>query len=167
MRRVGLIRENGRLNEAKPGVISDSKGIGRRFTLVPADSTATGSPIEVTLLDVRQIQVAKAALNVGIRLLMDVAGVDRVDRLVLTGAFGARFNWRNAAAIGMLPPSCISGAVETVVNGAGLGAVLALLDSKHRKAAGLVAEKVKVLELAEHPDFPTEFPMAMEFPPLT
>lgn len=165
MRRASLILQNGRLNEAKPGVVCDSKGIGRRFTLVAGDYTATGSPIEITLADIRQIQVAKAALEVGISLLMSVAGVHRVDRLVLTGAFGARFDWQNAAVIGMLPASSVSGTVETIANGAGLGAVMALLDRKHRERAKIVAEKVKVLELAEHPAFPMEFPMAMEFPP--
>ncbi len=166
MRKVGLIRQNGRLNEAIPGVICDSKGIGRRFTLVTSDETGTGSSIDLTLDDIREVQLAKTALNLGIKYLMASADVKQVDRLVLTGAFGARFDWKNAAAIGMLPVSCVSGAVEIVANAAGLGAVLALLDSKSRKRAAALAQEVRVLELSEHPDFHTEFPFGVDFPPV-
>jgi uncharacterized 2Fe-2S/4Fe-4S cluster protein (DUF4445 family) len=166
MRKVGLIRQTGRLDEAIPGVICDSKGIGRRFTLVTSDQTGTGSSIELTLSDIREVQLAKTALNLGIKFLLASAGAHHVDRLVLTGAFGARFDWKNAVAIGMLPPSCVSGAVEIVANAAGLGAVLALLDAKSREKAAALAQKVKVLELSEHPDFNTEFPFAVDFPPL-
>ncbi|MHB8203215.1 MAG: ASKHA domain-containing protein, partial [Desulfomonilaceae bacterium] len=79
---------------------------------------------------------------------------------------GARFDWKNAVAIGMLPVSCVSGAVEIVANAAGLGAVLALLDSKCRKRAAVLAQEVRVLELSEHPDFHTEFPFGVDFPPV-
>jgi len=166
MRRAGIILPNGRINEATPGVAVDSRGIGRGFILVPEQSSATGSPIQLTLNDVRQIQVAKAALAVGIRLLMSSAGVDRADRLVLTGAFGARFDWKNAAAIGMLPPCAIAPRIESLDNAAGVGAVAALLDAKLRQDAARFTETVRVVELAEHPDFPMEFPMSMDFPPL-
>ena len=167
MRKVGLIRQNGRLDEAIPGVICDSKGIGRRYTLVASDETGIGSPIELTLGDIREVQLAKTALNLGIKFLMASADVNQVDRLVLTGAFGARFDWKNAVAMGMLPVSCVSGIVETIANAAGLGAVLALLDSTCRERAAALAQEVRVLELSEHPDFNTEFPFALDFPPVT
>ena len=166
MRRNRLILANGRLNESIPGIASDAKGVGCTFTLVQADSTANGRPIDITLVDVRQIQLAKAAMAAGIRLLMKVAGVDGVDRLILTGAFGARFNWKNAACIGMLPSCCVSGTVETVENAAGLGAMFALLDRNYRERAMCVSEKAKVSELAEHPEFQMEFLSALDFPDL-
>ncbi len=59
MRRTGLLMPNGRLIEGMPGVISDESGIGRRFVLVPAESSASGREIAVTIQDVRQIQLAK------------------------------------------------------------------------------------------------------------
>jgi len=166
MRRSGLIVPSGRLQEALPGVVVDSRGIGRSFTLVPQDLSATGSSIQLTLKDVREIQVAKAALAVGIKLLMSTAGVDKVDRLVLTGAFGARFNWKNAVAIGMLPKSAIGPYVESIDNAAGIGAVAALLNGAVRNEATRLVDTVRVVELAEHPDFAAEFPVFMEFPPL-
>lgn len=164
MRKAGLVLASGRLNESAAGIAADAQGIGRTFTLVPEEATSIGRPIQVTLHDVRQIQLAKAALAVGIKLLLETAGVDRVDRLILTGAFGARFDWRNAAAIGMLPANCVSGQVETVENAAGLGAVFALLNRTYRERAISVSKRTKVLELAEHPEFQTEFLEAMEFP---
>jgi uncharacterized 2Fe-2S/4Fe-4S cluster protein (DUF4445 family) len=164
MRKAGLVLANGRLNEAANRIAVDTQGIGRSFTLVPGEATSIGRPIQVTLHDIRQIQLAKAALAVGIKLLMKAARVDEVDRLILTGAFGARFDWKNAASIGMLPPNCVSGKVETVGNAAGLGAVLALLNWDYRDRATLVSNQAHVLELAEHPEFETEFFEAMDFP---
>lgn len=164
MRRSGIVLPNGRINESVPGVTLDTRGIARAFTLVEADATENGRPIQMTLQDVRQIQVAKAALAVGIELLMEVAGVERLDRLILTGAFGARFDWHHAAAIGMLPSCCVTGSVQPVENAAGLGAVRALLDRKCRERAMRVSQRAKVLELAEHARFQTEFLSAVDFP---
>ncbi|MEJ5376382.1 MAG: ASKHA domain-containing protein [bacterium] len=164
LRSMGVILPSGRLKEEAPGVILDEKGIGRAFPLVGKQDTATAKDIQITLGDIRQIQLAKAALCVGIMFLMRRAGVERVDRLVLTGAFGARFDWRSAVAIGMIPQEAISGEVETMENAAGLGAVMALLDQGQRREAASLARSVKVLELAQEPDFGVEYPMAMGFP---
>ena len=155
---------NGRIQEGLPGVIADEKQIGRKFILVPSVNSATGREIVVTLNDVRQIQLAKAALLVGIKLLMRQAGLAHFDRLVLTGAFGARFDWKNAVAIGMLPEISGHTEVKIVGNAAGRGAVKALLDRKLRKEIPTIAEKVNFLELAEDPDFALEFPAATMFP---
>ncbi len=165
MGRVGLLLESGRMAEGLPGVISDDQGIGREFILVPAGETAIGRPISITLSDIRQIQLAKAALSVGIRFLMRRAGVTRIHRMVLTGAFGARFDWRNAVAIGMLPDASLFERVEVVQNAAGVGAIMALLDKKRREDAQRLLDGIQAIELAEEPDFGMEFPMAMTFPP--
>ncbi|MFZ5587160.1 MAG: ASKHA domain-containing protein [Thermodesulfobacteriota bacterium] len=165
LRRAGVVRANGRLNEDAPGVAVDADGIGRAFSLVPAAATATGRDIALTLNDVRQIQLAKAALAAGIKLLLAEAGSPPIARLVLTGAFGARFDWTSAVAIGMLPAG--AGRVESMVNAAGRGAVVALLDRGQRQQAARLAESIRVLELAEHPDFPLTFAEQINFPPLT
>ncbi len=166
LRRAGVLRSNGRLNEDKPGVISDQNGVGRRWVLIPAEKTAAGREVFISLNDVRQVQLAKAALFVGVRLLLERAGVARVDRLVLTGAFGARFDWRNAAAIGMLPQADRFREVKTVTNAAGRGAIMALLDQNRRRRAAELAGRVSVLELAEQPEFSAVLTEAMFFPPL-
>ncbi len=166
MRRVDLIFQNGRLNESIPGVETDAAGIGQVFTLVKASETSDNRPVIISLNDIRQIQLAKAAMATGIKLLMDAAGCNRVDRLILTGAFGARFDWRNAVAIGMLPLRCVAGVVEIVENAAGLGAVAALLDHNYRERAIIVGEKTEIIELSKHPRFLEEFTSALDFPAL-
>lgn len=162
MGRAGLLLSSGRIKEGMPGVIADSKNIGRQFTLVPAEKSATGREIAITLADIRQIQLAKAALYSGISLLMEKARVDHIDRMMLTGAFGARFNWRNAVAIGMLPG--IRAGSSSIENAAGIGAIMALLDHSCRTEAKRLTEQIHALELSMAPDFCTVFPMSMQFP---
>ncbi len=164
MRRIGLIRPTGRLVEGRPGVTVDAGGVGREFVLVPEAVSGTGAPIVVTLRDIRQIQLAKAALAVGIEMLMERAGVARVDRTLLTGAFGARFNWRSAAALGMLPPAAVAAAVEPRENLAGVGAVMALVSAARRNELVAMAERARFVELAGEPDFGVRFAAATAFP---
>ena len=133
MRRTGLILPTGRIKEGMPGVTADEHGIGRKFLLVPAEGSATNQEIVITLDDIRQIQLAKAALATGIKLLMLRSGLDHVDTLILTGAFGAKFDWRNAVAIGMLPDASKFSRVRIVDNAAGQGAIMALLDKKRAR----------------------------------
>jgi len=157
MLKAGLITPSGRLKEGLPGVRVDEQGIGREFVLVPRNDSSQQHPIVLTLQDVRQVQLAKAALSAGIKLLMKNAGIDKIDRLVLTGAFGARFNWKNAVAIGMLPEQACQASVSVVENAAGRGAVLALVDEREEEAARKIAPSVQRHELADDPEFALEF----------
>ncbi len=161
MRRAGLLRPNGRLVEDRPGVFTDGGQIGRRFVLAPA--TGSSREIDITIQDVRQVQLAKAALFAGTKILMRQAGLSRVDQVVLTGAFGARFDWGNAVSIGMFPN--LEGAdIRVAENAAGMGAILALLDRKRRQEAHELSGRVRFVELAEDPDFQTEYILGMDFP---
>lgn len=166
MRRCGIILPSGRFKEGMPGVVCDERGVGRRFVLVPAEKSATGKDIGVTLKDIRQIQLAKGALLVGIELLMRHAGFEQVAHTILTGAFGARFNWRNAVTIGMLPLGAVDGDVQARDNLAGMGAIMALLDRGARTKARELAREVKFIELAHEPDFQMRFARATQFPEL-
>jgi uncharacterized 2Fe-2S/4Fe-4S cluster protein (DUF4445 family) len=166
MRRAGLLLANGRFKEGMPGVICDDRGIGRKFLLVPAEKSATGAEITITLQDIRQIQLAKAALAVGIELLIRKAGVTNIDRTILTGAFGARFDWGSAVTIGMLPPGLHTGEVNSLDNLAGVGVVMALLDKNRRAEATELSKQVRFMELAREPDFETKFSQALIFPPV-
>ncbi len=77
---------------------------GRTHSYVIHDGTAEGGPlITVTQGDIRAIQLAKSALYAGARLLMDEMGVDKVDRVVLAGAFGAHISPKHAMVLGMIP----------------------------------------------------------------
>ena len=164
LRKVGLLLPNGRFKEGMPGVICDEKGIGRSVVIVPAEKSGTGNEIGITLHDIRQIQLAKAALQVGIEFLMRKMGITHVDRTVLTGAFGANFDWRSAINIGMLPRKKICGEIIPQENLAGVGAIMGLLDKKLRSEAAEVSRDIKFLELAKEPDFAMKFANATNFP---
>lgn len=164
MVRTGLVLPGGRLREGLPGIHADENGIGREFDIVAGNGSSGQRRVVLTLSDIRQVQLAKSALYTGIKLLLEKAGIQRFDRLVLTGAFGARFNWRNGVAIGMLPEIDDDVDVVLVENGAGRGAVMALLDEELRNEAGSAARNAQLLELAGDPDFAMEFVNHTSFP---
>lgn len=167
MLKVGLIVPSGRLREGLPGVHSDEKGVGRTFVIVPSENGQGTESVVLTLPDIRQVQLAKSALSTGIKLLMKKSGFNRVDRFVLTGAFGARFNWRNAVDIGMLPDSVCQSEISVVENSAGRGAVMALLDESLRDEIERVALNVHLFELADDPEFAMEFASNTSFPEIS
>jgi uncharacterized 2Fe-2S/4Fe-4S cluster protein (DUF4445 family) len=166
LRRAGVILESGSFGKDLPGVIYDEQGIGREFVLVPKEDSGTGMPISITLGDIRQIQLAKAALALGIEYLTRHAG-RTVDRIVLTGAFGARFDWRNAFAIGMLPACVAEAKVFPMDNLAGVGAIQALLDGEARSEVESLTERIEHVDLAKEPEFHTGLAAHMTFPLLS
>jgi len=90
--------------------------------------------IRITQNDVRQIQLAKAALYAGVRLLMDRLGVDKVERIRLAGAFGSHIDVKYAMVLGLIP-DCDLNNVSSAGNAAGAGALMALLDKNARSGA--------------------------------
>ncbi len=159
MRKTGIIRENGTFDPDKEGVTCDEKGFGRAFTL-------PGTDIRFLLKDVRQVQLAKAALCVGIELLLKRAGVQEVERTILTGAFGAKFDWKNARDIGMLPRNICKNKMIAAENLAGTGAVMALLNKTHQEEVEVLSRQVHFLDLASEPGFVDRFSAATRFPSL-
>ncbi len=159
MRKTGIIKEDGKFDPAKPGVTTDDTGTGRAFTL-------PGTDVQFVLKDVRQVQLAKAALSVGIQMMLEKAGVTRVDRTILTGAFGAKFDWKNARDIGMLPPMICENDMIAAENLAGTGAVMALLDKAFETEVRTMAREVSFIELASEPGFVERFSAATRFPDL-
>ncbi|MFQ5340410.1 MAG: ASKHA domain-containing protein, partial [Anaerolineae bacterium] len=125
--------------------------------------TATGQPILVTQADVRAIQLAKAALYAGAKLLMNRAGVKTVDKIVLAGAFGSYIDPKHAMVLGLIP-DCDLKRVYAVGNAAGDGARIALLNRDKRREAREVARWVEYVETAVEPEFQEEFVAAMHIP---
>ncbi len=122
-----------------------------------------GDHVTVTQTDVRQIQLAKAALYAGTRLLMDRLGVTGVDRIRLAGAFGSHIDVRYAMALGMIP-DCPLDAVASVGNAAGHGARIALLNRASRREIESVVKSVEKVETAIEPKFQAYFVDAMAIP---
>jgi uncharacterized 2Fe-2S/4Fe-4S cluster protein (DUF4445 family) len=119
--------------------------------------------IVVTQNDVRAIQLAKAALYAGIRLLMDHAGVDRVDAVRLAGAFGSQIDPLHAMVLGLIP-DCPLERATAAGNAAGTGALMALLSSAARDEIEQLVRKVEKIETAVEPAFQAHFVDAMALP---
>ncbi len=119
--------------------------------------------LRLTQTDVRNIQLAKSALYAGARLLMDRAGLDSVDRVLLAGAFGAHIDPVYALVLGLIP-DCDPSSVRSIGNAAGSGAVRALLSAADRQEATVVARTITKVETAIEPRFQEHFVLAMGFP---
>jgi uncharacterized 2Fe-2S/4Fe-4S cluster protein (DUF4445 family) len=161
---AGVLGADGTVNGAaaarSPRVVAD----GRTFAYVLYDGGAHGGPrLVVTQNDVRQIQLAKAALHAGCRLLMDRLGVAVVDRVRLAGAFGAHIDPVHALVLGMVP-DCAPGSVTSAGNAAGTGARIALLNRASRDEVEALVRRVEKVETAVEPRFQEHFVDAMAIP---
>jgi len=136
---------------------------GRTFTYLVHE----GEPeITVTQNDVRAIQLAKAALYAGIRLLMDRLQIDRVERIMLAGAFGTHIDTKYAMVLGMIP-DCPLDHVHGAGNAASTGARIALLNQSARDEIERVVRQVEKVETAVEPMFQAHFVAAMSLPHAT
>lgn len=131
--------------------------------LVHDASDEGGSKITVTNRDIREIQMAKAALYSGARLLMDKFEVDTVDRVVLAGAFGAHISPKHAMVLGMIP-DCPLDRVTSAGNAAGTGARIALLNTKARAEIEATVREIHKIETAIEPRFQEHFVNASNIP---
>ena len=114
----------------------------------------------------RAIQLAKAALYAGVRLLMERLGIDRVDRIRLAGAFGSHIDVKYAMVLGMIP-DCALDNVSSAGNAAGTGARIALLDQRTRATVEALVRRIEKIETAVAPRFQEFFVEAMAIPHLT
>jgi uncharacterized 2Fe-2S/4Fe-4S cluster protein (DUF4445 family) len=157
---AGIINQDG---------VIDGRTASRSDRVVTNDRTFSyvlhrgAVPMMITQNDVRAIQLAKAALHAGIRLLMDHLGVERVDRIGLAGAFGSHIDAKYAMVLGMIP-DCELDHVGSVGNAAGAGARIALLDSTARTTIEDLVRRVEKIETAIEPKFQAHFIDAMAIP---
>ena len=121
------------------------------------------APIVVTQNDIRQIQLAKAALYAGVKLLMDHIGTATVDRIRLAGAFGSHINVQHALVLGLIPDAVLQ-QVSSAGNAAGTGARIALLNSQSRDRIENLVKNIEKIETAMEPKFQDYFVDAMAFP---
>ena len=162
--RVGLVDTGGRLrgDRESGGRVRVGQG-GPEFVIVTADATHSHADICFTQKDIRQVQLAKGALFVAARSLLDHMGLDSPDKLLLAGAFGSYIDKKNAMAIGMLPKMDLD-QVYVVGNAAGDGARIALLSRDKRQEAVEIARRLTRYELPADPEFQQRFIQALAFP---
>jgi uncharacterized 2Fe-2S/4Fe-4S cluster protein (DUF4445 family) len=162
---AGALRPDGRFDEAAAERSSRMHFADRsgEYVLVDARHSAGGTAIVVTQSDVRAIQLAKAALYAGVKLLMQHHGVSRVDGIRLAGAFGSTIDPLHAMILGMIP-DCPLEDVQAVGNAAGDGARMALLNVGQRAEAARLARWVQHVQTATEPAFQEEFVGAIALP---
>ncbi|MFT7060451.1 MAG: uncharacterized 2Fe-2S/4Fe-4S cluster protein (DUF4445 family), partial [Pseudorhodobacter sp.] len=132
MRMAGIVDGPGLIGSPEQTGTTRVFADGRTHSYMVYDGSANGGPVlTVTNRDIREIQMAKAALYSGARLLMDKFGVDHVDRIVLAGAFGAHISPKHAMVLGMIPDAPLD-KVSSAGNAAGTGARIALLNRSAR-----------------------------------
>ena len=163
---AGIIRGDGRFDPDRPHERVIWEGKRGAYVLATGDQTANGQPILVTQDDVRNIQLAKAALYAGAKLLMNRMGVERVERITLAGAFGSYIDPQYAMLLGLIP-DCGLDRVSAVGNAAGDGARIALLNHHKRAEAAEIARWVTYVETAVDPQFQDAFVGAIPIPHAT
>jgi uncharacterized 2Fe-2S/4Fe-4S cluster protein (DUF4445 family) len=138
----------------------------RSFTYLIREARDGLPRIAITQHDIRAIQLAKAALHAGCKLLMARRGVGAVDEIRLAGAFGSHIDPAYALVLGLVP-DCTVEKVRAVGNAAGHGARIALVNRAARAEIAALARRIEKIETAIEPDFQAEFVAAMALPHAT
>jgi uncharacterized 2Fe-2S/4Fe-4S cluster protein (DUF4445 family) len=160
---AGILMADGRFNPGHTAERMVWQGRRGSYLLALPEQTVSGQAIYITQDDVRSIQLAKAALYAGAKLLMKRAGVERVERIVLAGAFGSYIDPLYALVLGLIP-DCDPQKIVAVGNAAGDGARIALLNRQKRREAQELAVRARYIETAVAEDFQDEFVGAIHIP---
>lgn len=157
---AGIITQDGVVDGGMAARSPRIESNGRTFSYLVRE----GEPrLAITQNDVRAIQLAKAALYAGIKLLMDRYGVSRVERITLAGAFGSHIDVTYAMVLGLIP-DCDLAKVASAGNAAGTGARIALLNAASRLEIQDVVRRIEKIETALEPAFQEHFVNAMALP---
>ena len=156
----GIITQDGVVDGAMAAKSNRVQADGRTFSYHIYSGEVE---IRITQNDIRAIQLAKAALYAGARLLMDKLEIESVDRIVLAGAFGSHIDTKYAMVLGMIP-DCVLDKVSSAGNAAGTGARIALLNQRARDEIEDVVRRIEKIETAVEPRFQEHFVEAMAFP---
>jgi uncharacterized 2Fe-2S/4Fe-4S cluster protein (DUF4445 family) len=161
--RAGIVDSRGKF---KKGLNSNRVREGENgweYIIAWAEETSIGRDIPMTQQDVRQIQLAKAALFTAARTLLKRTGLQSPDKIILAGGFGSYIDKEKAMLIGLIP-DCDLEKVYAIGNAAGDGARIALLNVEKRNEIDSVARTVERFELPTDPEFQNQFMLATSFP---
>lgn len=151
---AGIVDGKGRIKADHPRVHTNNNQ--REFMLV--DRQEKHPAITITQKDVRELQLAKAAIRTGIQLLLEMNDITgkNIKQVVIAGAFGSYIDISSAVTIGLLPPLPLH-LFRQVGNAAGMGAKMALVSLVKRKEAQDIASQTHYVELASAPNFKQTF----------
>lgn len=175
LRRLGFLEETGRLLEANelpedaPLALRErlvESEDGTEYVVARAGETRTGEPITLTQKDLREMQLAVAAIRAGINILLAEAGLEAGDlsRLLLAGGFGNYIRRSNAQAVGLLPLDMDRHRIQFIGNASLTGAKRAAVSRAARQTAIAVATQTLHVDLSQHLEFQNEYAMAMFLP---
>ncbi|NQT57280.1 MAG: DUF4445 domain-containing protein, partial [Desulfobacteraceae bacterium] len=157
---AGIVDKGGRILNDHPNV--RSRGPVREFVVVEAGECGRESDIVLTQKDVREVQLAKAAIRTGIQVLLEKSGLSEydIDQVIVAGAFGSYLDMESAMVIGMFPRLPLD-RFHQVGNAAGTGAKMSLISRTKRVEAQGIARQIQYIELAGARNFKEIFLKAM------
>lgn len=168
---AGIINPEGLIQRSRKKAARDLnhrvtryRGVNR-FLIASADEGGDGKPIYLTQKDVRELQLAKAAIAAGIHTLMDQMGVEPADigRVYFAGALGNYVDPERAMDIGLIP-RFPTDTVTSLGNAASTGAIMVLLNEEYWNMANELANSIEHIELSSRLDFNQHFVDNMDFP---
>ncbi len=138
--------------------------LGGAVELVTADKSGTGKPILITRGDIREIQLAKAAIRSGVEVLLEETATcpEDIDRFLVAGAFGTYLSLESAVRIGMFPSLPLD-RFEQIGNAAGIGARMMLTSVPTRQEAEELLSKITYVELTTVKDYMETYVDAITF----
>ena len=139
---------------------------GPAFVLATADESGIDGPVLLTQKDVRELQLATAAIRAGFAILVQRVGLEVTDleHVLIAGGFGNFIRRSNAQRIGLLPNALERRRISFVGNASLAGARLAAASQGVRQRAEDLARHIKHVDLSMDPAFHTEYIEAMFFP---
>ena len=161
--RAGIVDSRGKFKKGLNSNRIRETESGWEYVIAWTEETSIGRDIPMTQQDVRQIQLAKAALFVAARTLLKRSGLQTPDKIILAGGFGSYIDKEKAMLIGLIP-DCELDRVYAVGNAAGDGARIALLNVEKRNEIDSVTRRVERFELPTDPEFQNQFMLATSFP---
>ncbi|MCX8063154.1 MAG: ASKHA domain-containing protein, partial [Anaerolineales bacterium] len=162
--RTGYLLPNGRFDRQKLGQPEETEP---RFVFVPAAQSGNGREIALTQKDINEIQLAKGAIQAGMKILLEENQIapEEVEEVIVAGAFGSYIHIPSAIQIGLFPP-LPRARYRQVGNAAAVGAQWMLISKQARQRAEAIARRTRYLELTTVSTFNRQFAFAMHFPPL-
>ena len=142
---------------------------GPEFVIARGTETRTGEPVALTQRDLREMQLAVAAIRAGITILLEEAGVRprQLKRLLLAGGFGNYIRRSNAQGVGLLPSEIERRRIRFIGNASLAGAKRAAVSAASREVAARIARCTRHVDISRHPEFQTIYAEAMMLPDLT
>ena len=169
----GLVEFTGRIKdkdevEGKATILRENMIVdkdGPAFIIEDQSKTGITGDVVFTQGDIREVQLAKAAISAGIFSLLNKAGreVSDIDHLFIAGGFGSYISIKSAADIGLIPAVLLD-KTESVGNTAGLGAIIAALSEENYKKAKEIAKITEYVELSSDSFFNMKYMEEMVFP---